>query len=405
MLATPTDPVHRHRVTNACQHSACFLIVCFLAACAPAMAPLLPMPFPEPEERDRIEFMVFTPPVSDVSRNAVLSPSANIRPRSSVVIDVPADIEGAESGNADFTTRNYFNFAEQAIEKQLLLNGFVVKDRSKFEAILRDLRDCNGPYWYSCHSIDPAIEPVLRELENKRESGQISAVDYAYQVREFRNKFKITQQTGKRSENELADTSEVIRAASASETRADYILQISDFDTLDEKEETVYLLTNPEFRVFMEKHPDVRRKYSDEKHSYYPCDLVQASLNAKLIEVASGNIVWIGNHTVTELDRPGNEANIELEVKYRRYCTNCQEVKQFIDRQNTEQARIDRHTNPVTVPGLEYKTTVTDPVKISGNQCDSEERKEPELRRARRLLASRVANELIQTIRFADLRR
>ena len=159
-------------------------MVALVSACATPMAPIVPMPSHEPDLTDRISFRLMTPAASDANRNAVTSGAANILMGSSIVIDVPADIRKrdlADDESADYTTRNYFNLAEQAIEKQLLLNGFVVKDRSKFEAILRDLRDqdCSGPAWYSCYDVDPAIEPILKELEDKRVTGQISDVDYA----------------------------------------------------------------------------------------------------------------------------------------------------------------------------------------------------------------------------------
>ena len=49
---------------------------------------------------------------------------------------------------------------------------------------------------------------------------------------EFRNRMQIFQQ-GPSNTNQLADTSEIIRAAGASDVQADYILQISNFETLD----------------------------------------------------------------------------------------------------------------------------------------------------------------------------
>ena len=208
----------------------------------------------------------------------------------------------------------------------------------------------------------------------------------------------------KRDENELTDTSEVIRAASASEIRADYILQVSDFDTLEVKREAVHLLSNPRFREFLDKYPAVQRRYGSEKLSYFPCELLQASLNAKLINVGTGNVVWIGNHLVTELDSQDNEANMTLEVAYRRYCGNCPEVGRLVRSYNTESARIARADRPQPrLPSFSYVDDVSSPRKISGSRCEVGQRERAELQRTRRQLASRVAEELIQTIKFRDM--
>lgn len=366
---------------------------------------MTPMPARAPDHLDSISFQVHTPPVSDAEENAVLSRWANISPESSIVIDVPIDFRAANANapsDADFATRNYFNFAEQAIEKQLLLNGFVVKDRSKFEAILRDLRsqDLGNPYG---SNVDPAIRPLLEDLEEQLDKGEITDKEYAFEVRELRNRFQLFQQSGPRSENELADTSEVIRAAGASEIKADYILQISGFETQSLREESIYLLANPEFRAFLDRYEEAERKFRSEQMAYFPCDVLQASLDAKLIDVATGNVVWIGNHTVTELDTSGNAADITLEVRYQRRCKNCTLIREQVDSANTEQARIERGRSkqaPIIDTPV-YETSVFGPTKISGAQCNHENRLEPELQRTRRELATRVAQELVGTIRFS----
>ena len=367
------------------------------------MAPLLEMPDFDPDVRDRVVFQISTSAVSDATDNAVLSEKANIRPGSSVVIDVPTDIEverlQAESDTEDgiFRTINYFNLAEQAMEKQLLRGRFVVKDRSKFEAILRDLRDCDP--WYSCYDVDLADESLINALEDKRESGEISNVEYAKQVQYFRSILQRGGTSRKAGEKELVDTSEVIRAASASEVQADYILQVNDFDTSGRLRESINLLANEEFRQFVDKYAAVKARFSSDRNSYFECEVAEASLNAKLIHVSSGDVVWIGSHKVTELDHAENQANIELEVTYARNCTNCSELRNQVTRLNTDESRTLRHgqTPPVLTP--RYATTVSNARKISGSQCAIDDR--TDLEKVRLQLASRVAEELIGTIRFA----
>ena len=183
----------------------------------------------------------------------------------------------------------YFNFAEQAMEKQLLRGRFVVKDRSKFEAILMDLRDVGNfkPYWFSCHDVDSEFEPLLKDLDDKRERGEISNVDYAKELQKFRTLLKIGGTSRKAVEKELVDTSEVIRAASARDVQADYILQVSDFDTGGRRRESINLLANEEFRQYVDKYAAVKERFSSDRNSYVECEVAEAWLNAKLIHVSS----------------------------------------------------------------------------------------------------------------------
>ena len=375
-----------------------------LSGCAPRLADMLPVPNADPRETDSVQFELFTPAVSVLDENTVLSPNASILPGSSFVIDVPVGprIEGSGSDStdqADFSTSGYFNFAEQAIERRLLLNGFVVKDRSIFEAVLRDMRDQD---FFAQSAVDPAIQPILDDLRGRLESGLISESEYASQVMEFRNRMQIFQQ-GPSNTNQLADTSEIIRAAGASDVQAEYILQISNFETLDYRNEQVYLLSHPDFRDFVDRHDAARQKFNDgSSDAYYACEVAQASLDAKLIHVASGDVVWIGHHTVTEIDAEDNQAALLLEVSYERDCANCNEVRRRIDFLNTPEQRRERARGSTSafVPSYQYVETVSDARRIGGSQCQYEEREDTEaLQRTRRDLASRVAGELIGTIR------
>ncbi len=384
-----------------------------LSGCAPRLADILPVPNPDPRRTDSVQFELFTPAVSVLDENTVLSPNANILPGSSFVIDVPVDLrlessgpDGAGQGGfstGDFSTRGYFNFAEQAIERGLLLNGFVVKDRSKFEAVLRDMRDRE---YFAQSAVDPAIQPILNDLRARLESGLISESEYANQVMEFRNRMQVFQQ-GPSNTNQLADASEIIRAAGASDIRAEYILQISNFETLDYRNEQVYLLSHPDFRDFVDRHAAARRKFNDgSADAHYACEVAQASLDAKLIHVASGDVVWIGHHTVTEIDAEDNQAALRLEVSYERDCANCDEVSDRIAFLNTEEMRRERARGEISprVDSYRYVETVSDARRIGGSQCQYGEREDTEaLQRTRRELASRVAGELIGTIRPQDI--
>ncbi len=370
---------------------AAIMIMC----CATPMAPPVKMPSYDPDQRERVEFRLVTSPISDASENSVSSPVARILRGSSVVIDVPrlrVASEASEATNADeFSTSGYFNVAERAMEKQLLVGGFVVKDRAKFEAILRDLRD-DGL------ADDSVLGPAYQDLRSQLEKEEITQDEFADRVRELRSKLQIERA----GQGHLIDTSEVIRAASATEVRADFILQISKFSPLERRSESVNLLSNASLRDFADQYRAVETKFTNESFGYYNCDFAQASLDAKLIEVATGNVVWIGSHKVTEIDQEDNNAGVVFEVTYERTCSNCAQLRRRVAQLNTESERERRFGQDPPKLTPSYQETVSSARKIGGSQCEFTARTKEELDGVRRQLASRVADELIQTIRLHD---
>ena len=115
--------------------------------------------------------------------------------------------------------------------------------------------------------------------------------------------------------------------------------------------------------------------------------------------LALSDVVWIGSHRVTELDHAENQANIELEVTYARNCTNGSELSNQVTRLNTDESRSLRHGQTPLVIAARYAATVSNARKISGSQCAIGDR--TDLEKVRPQLASRVAEELIGTIRLS----
>ena len=160
----------------------------------------------------------------------------------------------------------------------------------------------------------------------------------------------------------------------------------------------IRLLANPVFRTFADKYQTVKDKYSEAGSTHFRCDAQQATISAKLIDVASGDVIWIGNHTVTEFD--GRE--IELEVGYERSVNNYASILNFVESNNTGKARIRRYGQEVTLPPFSYSTVVTDPRNLSVTECELGSRTMSDLQRSSEELASRAVAELIRTIRVVS---
>jgi hypothetical protein len=126
------------------------------------------------------------------------------------------------------------------------------------------------------------------------------------------------------------------------------------------------------------------------------CDAVQMTMRAKLIDVASGNVIWIGSHT--ELDN----RQIELEVGYRRSVNNYESILDFVNSNNSREERLRRYDQDVVLPPFTYSTTVTDPRILSATECEASRRSQRDLISSRQELASRVVAKLIGTIRISS---
>jgi len=377
----------------------------FIAGCS-SPAPLVSMPKIPPKESDKVTFTIVRSNTDELERNVVQSRANPIPLRSSVVISVP-DVyiqyrQNTDRTDSEYRSLGYFNIAEQQIEKELLRAGFQVKDRSKFEAILRDLRDqsaCNINNWRECREIDPQAGKILEQLETQMKNGDISIADYSSRVKEVQNEFKIGSAGNSREAGaqELTDISEVIRAASASDIQADYILQINEFVTDGSKKENVNLLQVDEVRAFMSKHPEIRSLVNQRQ--WFPCETLVATLNAKLINVKTGDVVWIGNHSASEFHDA--DSDLELMLEYQRYVSNSNEIAQWVQYQNYPHVREVRVANP-TPPALKYSTELVGPMNVGGADCTISKRSETQQDETRTRLAREVSEQLIGTIKTGD---
>jgi hypothetical protein len=385
--------------------SAMGVAIVALAACssAPKLAPELAMPVLPAEKRDLVATQLEFRSNVNLAENVVQLPSHSVKQGSSVVINVPASLFEASSDRSansqDFKTKDFFNEAEQQIEKVFIGNNFRVISRSKFEAKLRDLRDearCDTSNYRCLHSsVSPEVRPILDELKAKFDAGKITAVDYSNQIAQFKEKMQTASAGRSREGNkqELTDISEVIRAAQAGDIRADYILQINVFDTKKKVQATADLRKEAKVRDFIATYPALKNEFENGTNNKVVCAIVGATLNAKLIHVKTGEIVWIGSHELNEYS--SGVESVTVELGQRTYVSNARQIQEFVNTQNTGWQRQQRYNMFVQVPAPIMRTDLIPPT-VSAGRCEKEWKMDDDTRSQ---LARKVARDLISTIR------
>lgn len=234
--------------------------------------------------------------------SVIIAPPKEIEVRGKKVKEFEED---QNSYDKIFRTDGYYNEAEQVIEKALLRIGFNVLDRSKFEAKLRDLRDRANerPWWYQDWTedlLESGEYDVLKDQYKKQlESGIITPAQYAEIINEVDKQSQRGLPGKKREEDEMNDIAEVIRAAQTGADQADYLLQISEVTVVDAGDRYLRIKENEKMLELVNQHHGL--KFGDLPHglpSSIPSSWFRASFNAKLIEIKTGSIVWIGSHEI-----------------------------------------------------------------------------------------------------------
>ncbi len=204
-----------------------------------------------------------------------------------------------------FKTDGYFNEAEQAIEKALLKIGFNVLDRSKFEAKLRDLRDRANerPYWYNTWTEklleNGEYDVVKDEYKKQLKEGVITTPQYMEIINEVDKRSQRGLPGKKREEDEMNDIAEVIRAAQTGADQAEYLLQINEVTVSDAGDRTLKINELEDVQDFIDEHHGLKfGRLPKSLPASIPSKWLRATFNAKLIEVKSGSIVWIGSHEI-----------------------------------------------------------------------------------------------------------
>ena len=385
----------------------CLLSV-FLAGCAPKLAPMLTIP-DEPEIKiDKVSVTVPTTNNKTLNDNVVQMASHQVLAGSTIVINVPeANLNNNRTQQSDdsFKTKDFFNQAEQQIERVLISTGFRVVSRSKLEAKLRDLRDsarCKFSDYYCLRSrMTDDMKPIFEDLKRKFDADEITENDYMLKVKELYEKSENHSAGRARNdgEKELTDISEVIRAAQSGEVKADYILQINNFETEKKAIKRIDLRHLESVRDFLSKYPSLIDSKSDDKF-VIKCSPLAVELNAQLIHVQTGEIVWIGNHELNEWQSNINPLTIEL--GQRTFSTNYYQIKNAINQANQPLAReLRAKGQSFNIPSPLMETELISPIITSG-RCDSKNQSADSLDDLRSQLARRAAKELVETIKVSN---
>lgn len=235
--------------------------------------------------------------------NYVMRHGATVKPGSSVVISVPVSFwqrsqNTAEQGiarNIGFKTDGYFNTLEQYIERGLISIGLNVKDRSKFEAKLRDLRDSGK---------DDSYVIALADLQKELDAGKITRDMFAEQAKQLRDKLLDAAGSSTVGRKEMIDISEVIRAAQDGDVMADYILQVNALAVEPYTGSPLQLGKLPEVQKFLNEEAGLRIGTSEQVGTIPNAirqPWAQARFNTKLIDVKTGSIDWIGEYDIESL--------------------------------------------------------------------------------------------------------
>ncbi len=227
----------------------------------------------------------------------------------SVIISIPEEIAHAQNTikfddeelTEVFKPSSYSEDVQYAIESALLRQGFNVLDRSQFEAKIRDIRKSkNTQYWWTNYENlleNENYDAVKTLLEEKLKSGKLAQDDYIKRIAEVDEISIIGLAKKKRKEYEKTDISDVINAAQTGIDKADYVLQINDISIINAGNKFIDLQNKNEIKDLLNRNPGL--KLGNGKNCVpmkVKSQWLQAEFNAKLIDVNTGSIVWLGYH-------------------------------------------------------------------------------------------------------------
>lgn len=274
----------------------------------------------------------------DLQENAITKGNFSVPANSRIVISVPveqqsisanAQSEKDDNGDNVFKTAEYFNKAEQEIEKSLIRKGFTVIDRSKFEAELRERRTKEKTQYKS-----DSMKAAIKELDEGKDAKRITRDEYLEGLRDLESKNDIFEKGGTRTAGtkELVDIGELIRAAEKGTVQADFILQVNRFETGAISDKNIYLPSHPSLREVADKNIELIQTLEQKNYSNILQPGYFGYLNAKLIEVKTGSIVWVGEHRVES----GDVEDITVQLDIQKVPANLSEIQNTADRFNLQ---------------------------------------------------------------------
>lgn len=309
--------------------------------------------------------------------------------------------EGEKNNKIDTTA--FVSDTERQMEKELIKKGFRVINRARLEAKLREMRDsrddCKGS-WLNISA--DCLNQLPREAQDlmtfynaEHKAGRLDDVEFQKKTGELRDKHQYSSAGKKREANEMTDVSEVIRAAKDGEVGADYIMLVNGFTFGPQKRE-INLLSYGAVAEFVRKDPKIEPLVKEKQ--FIRCYQGAVSLDASLIHVKSGEVVWIGEHVATEDMLASDAGGLAFSLVFEDRVVNVPEVASFVQMNNTEQARKIRGANgiEVSIPSWQWASALG--INVVNGKChaysDVNENRDP-----LQVLTEVVARELIATIR------
>jgi hypothetical protein len=342
------------------------------------------MPSIPEDQLDTTEVAVNFPSLSNLDQNTVQVPYTDIPLKSTVVISF-AGRQDSRQGVDDSHPASVA--VRDVLQKELLRKGFRVLDQSQVNDSLLQLAiagNCKDRrLWWRCTpyiQVEDAM--ALDQLQQKLGAGEIEPQAFAEEVSKQRLRWQ----------SRATDVNALLDAIKAGKVEADYVFEIREFQPQRLVKQTYNLNKSSEVRDFIKNYPELLPAFSEK--GVVRCAALGAEMKARLIDTNSSEVVWIGQHLLSEMNLPENRYLLELGV--RKYAANVDEVSAAINDYNTKKGGRKSSGNPV--PNWRFETGLVGPNLLQGS-CDVAVRQTDELVAVSTKLSSRVARELVSTIR------
>lgn len=252
--------------------------------------------------------------------SCALKKSAKIPVGASVVINKP---KLSTDKTPSFLSEDaVYGIFERRIEKALIELDFSVLDRLKFEAQMRDARAAVTKHGF--YDEDPDYAAARNNLKKRMDAKEITDVQFMEEINRLR---AFASPRGSQQREEIWDPAELVRATQGKgEVKSDFLLQIDRFATVSGggryfsletaaiAEQIRQQLADPRFRAIGRQAWSKGAFAPDTTFDFLPTKIPMpwyaSDCSAKMIDLRSGDVVWVGQHTATSQDA------VELQLSF-----------------------------------------------------------------------------------------
>lgn len=279
--------------------------------------------------------------------SCVLKKSAKIPVGASVVINKPKFSTGKPP--SILSEDEVYGIFERRIEKALIELDFSVLDRLKFEAQMRDARAAVTRHGF--YDEDPAFAAASNKLKKKLDTNEITEGQYMEDMNRLR---AVASPRGSQQREEIWDPAELVRATQGKgEVKSDYLLQIDRFasasgggryfslETLAIANQIQQQLADPRFRAigrgaWSNNKPFAPNTTFNFLPTKIPMPWYTSDCSAKMIDLRSGDVVWVGQHTSTSQDA------VDLQLSFTVSVELSEQSKRIVGEVTTYNDQLDR---------------------------------------------------------------